>query len=146
MFIDIVSWNNFRYIQKQPPRRVLKKRCSQNMQQIYRRTPMPKCDFNKVGLLCNFIEITLWHGCSPVNLLHIFRTPFTKNTSGRLLLYIKLNQFLLVWKNFISHDSHKDFSLTWKLNIKSSKYLREIEYSRYFWYVWKTLHQHFWGI
>ena len=33
---------------------------------------MPKCDFNK--LLCNFIEITLRHGCSPVNLLHIFRT------------------------------------------------------------------------
>ena len=24
--------------------------------------------------------------CSPVNLLHIFRTPFIKNTSGRLLL------------------------------------------------------------
>ena len=25
--------------------------------------------------LCCFIEITLWHGCSPENLLHIFRTP-----------------------------------------------------------------------
>ena len=37
-------------------------------------------------LLCSFIEIALWHGCSPVNLLHIFRTPFPKNTSGRLLL------------------------------------------------------------
>ena len=34
----------------------------------------------------NFIEITLWHGCSAVNLLHIFRTPFPKNTSNRLLL------------------------------------------------------------
>ena len=42
-------------------------------------------------LLCNFIEITLWHGCSPVNLLHIFRTPFTKNTSGWLLLEIIKN-------------------------------------------------------
>ena len=30
----------------------------------------------------NFIEITLWHGCSPANLLHIFITPFSKNTSG----------------------------------------------------------------
>ena len=29
---------------------------------------------------------TLRHGCSPVNLLHIFRTPFTNNTSGWLLL------------------------------------------------------------
>ena len=57
---NILSW--FRYeivktnpgkfqfviLQKQPPRGVLKKRCSENMQQIYRRTPMPKCGFNKV--------------------------------------------------------------------------------------------------
>ena len=34
--------------QKQPSRGVLRKRCSENMLQIYRRTPMPKCDFNKV--------------------------------------------------------------------------------------------------
>ena len=39
-------------------------------------------------LLCNFIEIGLWHGCSSVNLLYIFRAPFLKNTSGRLLLTI----------------------------------------------------------
>ena len=35
-------------LQKQPPGGVLKKRCSENMQLIYRRTPMRKCDFNKV--------------------------------------------------------------------------------------------------
>ena len=35
--------------QKQPSRGVLRKRCSENMQQIYRRTSMPKCDFNKVA-------------------------------------------------------------------------------------------------
>ena len=63
--------------QKQPFRGVFKKRCSENMQQIYRRTPMPKCDFNK--------EIALRHGCSPVNLLHTFRTPFLKDIPGRLL-------------------------------------------------------------
>ena len=57
--------------QKQPSRDVLIKRCSENMQQIYRRTPMPKCDFNNVA-----IEITLRHGCFPVNFLHIFRTYF----------------------------------------------------------------------
>ena len=34
----------------------------------------------------NFIEITFRHGCSPVNLLQIFRTPFSMNISGRLLL------------------------------------------------------------
>ena len=36
--------------QKQPPRGVLKKRCSEKMQQIYMRTPMQKCDFNEVAL------------------------------------------------------------------------------------------------
>ena len=35
---------------------------------------------------CNFIKITLRHGCSPVSLLHIFRTPFPKSTSEQLLL------------------------------------------------------------
>ena len=46
---------------------------------------MPNYDFNKC--FCNLIEITLRHGCS-VNLLHIFRNPFPKNTSERLLLYV----------------------------------------------------------
>ena len=45
---------------------------------------MPKCGFNKVA--CNFIEIALRYGCSPVHFLHFFRTPFYSNTSGRLLL------------------------------------------------------------
>ena len=72
--------------QKQPSRVLLKKKCSENMHQIYWRTPMPKCDFNNVALLCYFIEIALRHGCSPVNLLRIFKTPFLKNTSGRPLL------------------------------------------------------------
>ena len=39
-----------------------------------------------VELQSNFIEIALRHGCSPVNLLHIFRTSFIKNTSEWLLL------------------------------------------------------------
>ena len=47
---------------------------------------MPKQDFNKVA--SNFIEITLWQGCSPVNLLHIFRTPFYNNISGELLMKV----------------------------------------------------------
>ena len=28
-------------------RGIIRKRCSQNKQQIYKRTPMPNCDFNK---------------------------------------------------------------------------------------------------
>ena len=69
---------------RQLSRGVLKKRCSENMQQIYRRAPVPKCDFNKVT--SSVIKITLRHGCSPVNLLHNFRKAFPKDTSGRLLL------------------------------------------------------------
>ena len=40
-----------------------------------------------IKLQSNFIEITFRHGCSPVNLLHVLRTSFAKNTSGWLLLY-----------------------------------------------------------
>ena len=41
-----------------------------------------------IRLLCNFIEIALRHKCPPVDLLHIFRTPFRRNTSRCLLLNI----------------------------------------------------------
>ena len=41
-------------------------------------------------LLCNFIEIALRHRWSLVNWLHIFRTPFPKNTSGWLLLNVTM--------------------------------------------------------
>ena len=47
-----------------------------------------------IKLQSNFIEIVLRHGCSPVNLLHIFRTNFSKNTSGWLLLQFTILQ---VW-------------------------------------------------
>ena len=60
---------------------------------------MPKCDFNKVALGKGVLKIyskstgehpcrSVISWCSPVNLLHIFRTTFPKNTSGRLLLKI----------------------------------------------------------
>ena len=35
--------------QKQRSRGVLGEKCSEKMRQIYRRTPIPKCDFNKVA-------------------------------------------------------------------------------------------------
>ena len=47
-----------------------------------------------IKLQNRFIEITLWHGWSPVNLWHIFKTPFPKNTSGWLLLEILIQCFM----------------------------------------------------
>ena len=40
---------------------------------------------------CNFIEMELQHECSPVNLLHIFRTPFLKNTPEWMVMHYEIN-------------------------------------------------------
>ena len=42
-------FGNVRGNEKQPSIGVLRKRCCENVLQIYRRTPMPKFDFNKVA-------------------------------------------------------------------------------------------------
>ena len=57
-----------------------------------------------VKLQSNFIEISLQHRCSPVNLLHIFRTHFYKNTSGWLLLGLSLmiKGEMEIWKQYVS--------------------------------------------
>ena len=102
-------------MQKQPPRGVPWKRCSENMQQIYRRTLMPKCDFN-------FIEITFQHGCSPVNLLHIFRISFLKNTSWWLLLIVEMSHplsSLITFYISLSNDFPTTFEDYFSLNLKS---------------------------
>ena len=59
---------------------------------------MPKCDFNDVA----------FHVYSPVNLLHIFRTIFLKNTSGGLLLY---RTAFCGTTNYLGHLSMEDTSL-----------------------------------
>ena len=56
-----------------------------------------------IKLLRNFIEIALRYGCYPVNLLHIFRTSFYKNTSGRLLLSTKENHNILQLDSFMTN-------------------------------------------
>ena len=47
-------------LQEQPSRGVLIERCSENMQQTYRRTPMPKCDFNKVANQLYWNHTSVW--------------------------------------------------------------------------------------
>ena len=54
---------------------------------------MPKGDLIKVA--CNFIKVTLRHGCSPINWLHIFMTTFPRNTSEWLLLKLWLSALIV---------------------------------------------------
>ena len=89
-----------------------------------------------IKLLCNFIEITLWHGCSPVHLLHIFRTPFTKDTSGLLLL--SLCMFCLVSKSNKENKNHRIQITQSKckgfcLQLDKLKYIPHEEFERLNW-------------
>ena len=92
-------------LQKQPPRGVLRKRCSENIQQIYKRTSMPKCDFNKIRQLY-WNRTSAWLFSS--KLAAYFRIPFPKNNSGRLLLNLFLCQ---MWNShtFSRSDEKKSF-------------------------------------
>ena len=61
---------------------------------------MPKSDLF-------IIEITLRHGCSPINLLHIFRTPFSLKKFWWLLpIVFDLQQTF--WKN---HEGYGIFTI-----------------------------------
>ena len=48
-----------------------------------------------IKLPSNFIEIALRHGRYPLNLLHIFWTPFLKNTFERLLLCVVILFYMI---------------------------------------------------
>ena len=68
----------------------------------------------------NFGHVALRHGCSPVNLLHIFRTPF--------LFCVVLGKFCLLWFVFGQFKSYFEsyfvalpcFGLFWVLLDKLS--------------------------
>ena len=94
------------YFQKQPSKSVLRKRCSENMQQTYRRTLMLKCDFK-----ATFLNHTS-AGVFSCNLLHIFRTPFSKNTSGWLLLYFQHSFRSSRRKNYVRKNTEQLFRRT----------------------------------
>ena len=66
-------------------------------------------------------EIVLRHGCSPVNLLRIFRTPFLKNTSGRLLLIFIAWSIAVVLVSMIFKIGMQ------KMTLESDKRLAEME-------------------
>ena len=80
-------------------------------------------------MLCNFIEITVRHGCSPVNLLHIFRTSFRKYTPEPLLLWIVIAFFTktflpFLWK-YYKFFQVKGWSRTYKYLICSNLVAQE---------------------
>ena len=58
---SLLAWTENIFLdQKQPFRGVLGKRCSENMQKIYRRTPMPKCEFNKPAKQLYWSRTSAW--------------------------------------------------------------------------------------
>ena len=69
-------------MQKQPSGGVLMKRCSENMQQIYRRAPMPKWDFNKVCF-----AITLSHAITNHTFAWVFSCKFAAYSHHLILFY-----------------------------------------------------------
>ena len=80
MFVyNILFCKKISELQKSYPEVFLRKGFLKNMQQIYKKTSMPK--LLGIGASCS-------DDCSPVSLLHIFRTPFPKNTSGWLFLQL----------------------------------------------------------
>ena len=92
-----------RFIQKQPSRGALKKRCFENMQQIYRRTHMPKHCFNNVALQL------YWNRTSARAFSCKFAAPFLKNTSVRMLLFIvhSNGKKKRIWKTIVQASLSK---------------------------------------
>ena len=68
-----------------------------------------------IKLQSNFIEIALRYGCSPVNLLHTFRTNFSRNISRWLLL--KKDFFVIFWSSFLEHTYRSAISIKLLYNV-----------------------------
>ena len=111
-------------IQKQPSKGVLEKKCSKNMQQIYRRTPIPKCTL--VWVFSYKFAAYGWD-------------TFFKNISGGLLLKILVLKYELVTcknsllKRYNQLHVYHEMSLLWKLSIE--KTIQSIHYLGYCWHL-----------
>ena len=88
MFLGDIEREQRYEMQKQPFRGVLRERCSENMQQIYKWTSIPKSDLIAILFKSHF----------GMGVLHIFRTPFLNNlrtpTKGYFWKWVN-NKFLL---------------------------------------------------
>ena len=89
--------------------------------------------FNKVAGLrpATLLKKRLWHRCFPVNFVNLLRTTFLQNTSGGLLLNVKLlyeNYTQPLRKNISIKQMFKVQLLTRTLSIKSSQICPMIRY------------------
>ena len=85
-------------LQKHPSKGVLIKKCSENMLQIYKRKPTPKCDFNKVvkQLYRNHTSTCLFFWKFTVYFQNTFSLEHLWRTASETLLVKTLMKTLLV--------------------------------------------------
>ena len=75
---ELANPNIYDTVQKQPSRGVPRKRCYGVIQEnTHVEVRFQESCFSHAKVL-----LALWHGCSPENLLHVFRTPFLGTPLG----------------------------------------------------------------
>ena len=95
---ELANPNIYDTVQKQPSRGVPRKRCYGVIQEnTHVEVRFQESCFSHAKVL-----LALWHGCSPENLLHVSRTPFSRNTSRWLLLPVQKRREL-----YAKHKSHE---------------------------------------
>ena len=79
---------NFSAVQKQPPECSVNKGVLRNFAKFTGKHLCQCRFFSKVAgrRPATLLKKRLWHSCFPVNFAKFLRTPFSQNTSGRLLL------------------------------------------------------------
>ena len=82
-----------------------------------------------IKLQSNFIKLALRHGCSPVNLLHIFRTPFSQNTIGRLLLIESVLLYFVVIEYFNRGKCRSEELMNYIIYICVCLYIKDMQFS-----------------
>ena len=77
-----------------------------------------------------FAEVTLRYGCSPVTLLHIFRAPFLKNTSGWLLvksiMVVCLVHYCIKLYSDILQQNGLVIEIIWYMKVLANSLLAEV--------------------